>query len=219
MDTKNQDIIESAEDLEIEKNAQIEVKEDEIKAKIAEELGINAEDEPELIEKLVKRELSHRQQLNGAIKQKISWRDKAKNTKPEDTPKDGKDQKEKIDLSNIDELVDKKLNERLEERELKDLHLPEELETEVKDLAKVKGISIKEAAQLPYIVSRKEAIEKEERIKNAIPSSKNKGSYQTSIDPSKPLNPANYALDTEEGRKAWKADKAARERYEMSKNS
>ncbi len=219
MDTKNQDIIESAEDLEIEKNAQIEVKEDEIKAKIAEELGIDPEDEPELIEKLVKKELAHKKELFGAIKQKMTWRDKAKNTKPEDIPTDAKNQNGKVHISNIDELVDKKLNERLEERELKDQHLPEELETEVKDLAKIKGISIREAAQLPYIVSRKEAIEREERLKSSIPTGKNKGSYRSSVDPSKPLNPANYALDTEEGRKAWKSDKAARERYEMSKNS
>ena len=215
IDTKAEEVSEEEKNSEAE--ALAEVKDEELKSKIAEDLGINPEDEPELIDKLVKRELSQREKLSGAIKQKISWREKAtkKTTdeNPEDTPGEGESQTEGKPLTA--EELDIKLDEREAKRDLESLGLPEEIETEVKDLAKVKGISVREAAKLPYIVSTIEEAEKAKLIESATPKRKGKGNYASiKIDPSKPLDPDDFALDTKEGRKAWKNAKAARREYE-----
>lgn len=204
----NEDL--TAEEEELDQEALSEVEEDEIRNKLAEDLGIDPEVESDLLDKVFKRELTHREKLSGAIKQKISWRERAKksSSKPSNNSEAGKthDQEDQ----DLEAIVERKLNERLEVQALESLDLPEELQTEVKDLAKVKGISIREAAQLPYIRTRKEELEREARVKAATPRRTNKGSYASSYDPAKPLNPADFDLNTEEGRKAWQEAKAAR---------
>ncbi len=113
----------SEEEKKSEAEALAEVKDEELKSKVAEDLGINPEDEPELIDKLVKRELSQREKLSGAIKQKISWREKAtkKTSKkePKDTPGEGETQTEGKPLTA--EELDKKLDEREAKRDLESL--------------------------------------------------------------------------------------------------
>jgi hypothetical protein len=211
---KDLDLEITPEEQKAEQEFQKEVSEDEIRSKIAEELGIDPEEQSELFEKLVEREKAHREKLSGAIKQKISWRAKAlkASEKPKENPEEGKTQ-----IPDIESLIEKKLQERLEARELEQLDLPDELKAEVKDLARLKGISVREAAQLPYIRIRKEEIEREELIKKATPKRSNKGSYSLEIDPSKPLNPEDFDFSTEEGVKAWREAKAARARY-LAKN-
>lgn len=199
-----------------EEEANKEVKEDELREKLAEELGMDPDTDKELLDKLVEREKVNHKKLSDAIKQKISWRTKAQTTseKSKDNSKDGGEPNK--ETPNIDELVDRKLNERLEAMDLKNLDLPDELKDEVKDLAKLKGISVREAAQLPYIKARKEEAEREERIKAATPKRTNKGAYVPNYDPSKPLNSADFDLNTEEGRKAWQEARAARDKYRAS---
>lgn len=208
----------SEEEKQSEAEALAEVKEEELKSKIAEDLGLDPEDEPDLVDKLYKRELAQREKLSGAIKQKISWREKASkqtSSKPKDTPSEGKSQTEGKLLTAED--IDKILDEREAKRDLERLNLPEEIENEVKDLAKVKGISVREAAKLPYIVNAIEEAEKAKRISSASPKRKSRGNYaNVDVDPSKPLDPKDFALDTEEGQKAWAAAKAARRRYQSS---
>ncbi len=207
----------SEEEKKSEAEALAEVKDEELKSKIAEDLGINPEDESELVDKLFKRELTQREKLSGAIKQKISWREKAtKKTseKPKDTPGEGQSQEEDKPLTA--EELDKRLDEREAKRDLESLGLPEEIETEVKDFAKVKGISVREAAKLPYIVSTIEEAKEEERIKSASPKRKGKGSYTASHDPSKPLDPEDFDLGTKKGRKSWAEAKVARREYEAN---
>lgn len=214
MDTEEKEKIEITPEEQIaEQEAQKEVVEDELREKLAEDLGINPDEQSDLLDKLVEREKTNREKLSGAIKQKINWREKFQKTseKPKDKPKEGNDPNK--ETPDVDELVDRKLAERLEARDLESLSLPEDLRAEVKDLAKLKGISVREAANLPYIKLRKEEIEQEERIKNATPKRSNKGAYTQDIDPSKPLNPEDFDFNTEEGRKAWKDAKAAREKY------
>lgn len=217
MAEEDKDLEISPEEQKAEEEIQKEVNEDELREKLAEDFGLDPEDEDqkELLNKIVEREKSHREKLSGAIKQKISWRDKAKTSeKPKDKPEEGKDPNKKEETpADPYEVARQVFQEEQDKKDLKELNLPDDLQDEVKNLAKLKGISIREAAQLPYILSRKEEIEKEERIKNAIPKRSNKGSYATSVDPSKPLNPENYDFNTPEGVKAWKEDKAARERF------
>ena len=214
--TKKEEPEVTSDEQKAEEEAQKEVNEDELREKLADDLGVDPEDEDqkELLDKLVEREKSHREKLSGAIKQKITWREKAQKAseKPTDTPKDG-DTPKKEETPDLDKLVDQKLDERLEAKELEALDFSDELKAEVKDLAKLKGISVREAAQLPYILNRKEEAEKEERIKNATPKRSNKGSYAQAVDPSKPLNPEDFDFNSEEGIKAWKEAKAARDKY------
>lgn len=206
----------SEEEKKTEAEALTEVKDDELRSKIAEDLGISPEDEPELLDKLIKRELAQREKLSGAIKQKISWREKATkatSSKPENNSKEGQPRNEDKPLTVAE--FDRMLAEREAKRDLESLGLPEELEKEVKDLAKVKGISVREAAKLPYIVSAIEEANKEKRMSSAIPKRTSRGNYASpSYDPSKPLNPGDFALDTEEGRKAWAEAKVARRKFE-----
>jgi hypothetical protein len=221
MDENNKNLEVTPEEQKAEQEAQAEVKEDELRDKLASDFGIDPEDEEkkEFLDKLVANEKSHREKLSGAIKQKITWRTKFQETskKPEgQKPKDGKPDKE---MPNIDELVDRKLNERLEARDLESLGLSDDLKAEVKDLAKLKGISVRDAAQLPYIKARKEEVEREERIKKATPKRSNSGSYTPSYDPSKPLNPDDFDMNTEEGRKAWKEAKETRAKYRAQHKS
>lgn len=219
MPEEKKDLEVSPEEQKAEEEAQKEVKDDELREQLSESLGIDAEDEEneELLDKLVEREKSQREMLSGAIKQKINWREKAQKAskEPEDTPGKGDSPNDKKGGEpDIDKLVDQKLNERFEARELDSLELTDELKEEVKELAKLKGISVREAAKLPYILSRKEEVEQEERLKKATPKRTKKGSYAPSYDPAKPLNPDDFNFDTKEGVKAWQEAKAARAKYE-----
>ena len=81
--------------------------------------------------------------------------------------------------------------------------------------SKLKGISVRKAAQLPYILTRKKELETAERVKNATPQRKGRGSYQSSYDPSKPLRTEDFDLSTKEGRDAWNDAKASRRKYEQ----
>lgn len=204
----------SEEEKKLEEETQREVKDDELKETLAKEFELDPELDEEFLNKLVEREKAHRERLSGAIKQKINWREKALKAsgEPKDIPGKGEGPDED-GKPEIDKLIDQKLAERLEERELEALRLPDELKEEVKELAKLKGISVREAAKLPYILSRKEEVEEEERIKKATPKRTNKGSYTLSYDPAKPLNPADFDFDSEEGIKAWQEARKARDKY------
>jgi hypothetical protein len=201
------------EEREAERAALADVKDDEAREKLATELGLDPDEDSELLDKALAREKAHRERLSAAIKQKISWREKANTSSKKPDNKGGN---AKTEIPDIEALVEKKLNERLEAQDLKALDLPDDLKAEVKDLAKTKGISIREAAQLPYINYRKEEMAREERLKQASPKRSSKSTYTSNIDPSKPLNPSDFDLKTEEGRKAWKEARDARDQYRAS---
>lgn len=213
MDPKDETIVVSPDELKADEEIQKEVTEDELRSKVAEEFGLNPETDTEMLDKLVEREKSHHEKLSSAIKQKINWRNKATSKNPDD----GKGNNPVKETPEVGKLVQTEVSRILEERDLESLELSDDLKAEVKDLAKLKGISVREAAKHPYILSRKEEIEREEKIKNATPKRSAQGGYVPSIDPSKPLNPADFDLNTEEGRKAWNEAKAAREKYRSSK--
>ena len=214
MPEEKKDLEVSPEEQKAEEEAQQEVKDDELKETLAKEFELDPELDEEFLSKLIEREKSHRERLSGAIKQKINWREKFQKTsgEPKDTPGKG-DKPDKSGEADIDKLVDQKLEERFEARELETLELTDELKVEVKELAKLKGISVREAAKLPYILSRKEEVEQEERIKKATPKRTKKGSYASSYDSAKPLNPEDFDFDSEEGVKAWQEAKRARAKY------
>ena len=195
MDKKEEKNLEgvSEEEKNLEVEAQKEVEDDELKETLAKEFELDPEMDEEFLNKLIGREKSHRERLSGAIKQKINWREKFQKASedPKGTP--GKDKKpNEGGEPDIDKLVDQKLTERFEAKELETLELPDELKEEIKGLAQLKGISVREAAKLPYILSRKEEVEQEERLKKATPKRSKRGSYAPSYDPAKPLNPEDF---------------------------
>jgi hypothetical protein len=213
-DNKDHEFQVPPEEQKAEEEAQKEVKDEELRAKVAEDFGIDPEDNPELLDKLVEREKSHHERLSGAIKQKINWRTKAQtSTKPGDGKGKTQDNGGKTDVL-TQEAIDRLLDEKLAERDLKELGLPEDIEAEVKDLSKLKGISIRESVKLPYIASRLKEIEEKKKLESASPKRGGKGSYKVSdLDLSKPLNPDDFDLSSEEGRKAWKEAREARAKH------
>lgn len=205
----------SQEEADYDNEALAEVQDEDLKNKLADDLGIDPEDEPDLFDKLLKRELDNRKRLSTAIKQKKSWREKATkgtSSNPQNNPAEGQSQTERpLTVAELDKL----LSEREAKKELASLNLPDDIKADVEAVAKVRGISIGEAAKLPYIVSAIEEAERVKRIESATPRRTSRGNYSSnSVDPSKPLNPSDFKLDTPEGQKAWAEAKAARRQYE-----
>lgn len=217
MDDQNKDkeLELTPEERTAEEEATKEVNEDELREKLAGDLGIDPNEQSDLLDKLVERERQQRQNFSKVIKQKISWREKAQ--KLPETPKGdagGKGKSQSKETPDINALVSQTVKDILEARDIETLGLSDDLKAEVKDLAKLKGISVREAAQLPYILSRKSEIEKAERIKAATPTRSNKGTYTVNVDPSKPLNPDDFKTpDGNMDVKAWNEAKALRAKY------
>lgn len=204
MDEKNEKTLEvTPEEHKAEVESTVEVPEDELKNKIAEEYGIDPESDAELFEKILLKEKSYRQKLSGAIKQKIKYREMAKNSTAQPVKKE-----EQAGSPNVAELVSKEVNDILEKRDLESLDYPDDIKQEIKDYAKFKGISVKEAAKSEYITLRLEKVAREARIYGASP--KRSAGGRTTVDPSQPLDPANFDLNTPEGIKAWREAKAAK---------
>lgn len=217
MDEDNKDLDVSPEEQNAEEEMTREVNDDELREKLADEFGLDPDDQADLLDRIVEREKSNHEKLSGAIKQKINWREKAKQLteKPTDTPKE-RNKPESQETPDIEELFEKKFQEKMEERELEGLNLPDDLRTKVKTLSKLEGISIREAAQHSYIKQLIEDAEKAKRLVDATPKRSNKGNTVLKYDPSKPLNPSDFDFDSEEGVKAW--NKAKEARNEWKKN-
>jgi len=185
-----------------------EFADDELRDKIAEDFGIDPDVEGDLLDKIVNREKANHEKLSGAIKQKIRWRDRAEGKlNPE---KSGVD-KSKVEgnSQDLDAIVDAKLTKVLEDRDLKSLNLSEEIEEEVRSIALVKGISIREASQHPYIVSMQKDEEQEARVQNATPKRSKKSSYTTSFDAAKQPDPNDFKFDSDANIEEWNQAKEA----------
>lgn len=208
------DNVVSAEEKSEDELGLAEVKAEEIKIKLAEEMGIDPELESDLLDKLVKRDMAQREKLNKSIRQKITWRDKVRGT----TKKTEESGGVKPTGDGKDELsFDEKFEARMAERDLKELNLSEEVEKKVRSIAKVENISIREAAKHPYIQTVMEAEAQEKKVLDGTPNRNNKGSHRSSIDASKPLDYTDFDLKSEDGRKAW--DEAKKNRSEYMKNN
>lgn len=186
-----------------EKEYTKEVSEDELRESLSTDLGLDPEEDGDILDKLVEREKSQREKLSTAIKQKINWRTKAQAT----SDKPGEEKPDPGDNSNIGELVAQKVAETLEERDLASLKVSDTIKDKIKTLSKLEGITIKEASNNEII---KEMIARDKATEDIVNSStgKKSGSAKTRIDANNPPDPDNYNFDTEDGRKAWEKDKA-----------
>lgn len=197
------------EEQKAEQEALGEIKEDDLRTKLAEEYGIDPDTEGELLNKIVAREKEHHAKLAGAIKQKRSWRERAEGKISKDEDPKKPTQKKDSNPEDAEKALEIRLQAKFDERDLKELDLPEDIESEVKDMAKLKGISVREAVKLPYIVSIIKEYADKVHLEKGTPKRKKDGSA-TVIDLSKPLNPADFDFTTEAGRKEWSEAKAAR---------
>lgn len=184
-----------AEEKDLELEASKDVKEEEIRSSIVTEFGFDEVDDKEKIDKLVAKEVDSRKKLSTAIGQKIKYREEAK-TKGATPPKDDK-AKESNALTAED--IDKRLEENLQKRDLDEMPHSKEIKEEIKRVAQIRGVSVKEAARDPYIVNKIEDEKKaQEADEAAIKRKNNQGGTKTFTD-----TPPDVDMNTEEGRKTW----------------
>lgn len=191
MDEK--DLTPTPEEAKLEQEALSEVQEDELREKLAGELGIET-DNP-LLDTLVQREVEQRKLLSTAIGQKIKYRTLAKDGKPpkkdEPKPEDSKP----LTAAEIEE----KVRTQFEERDLGEMEVSDDIKAQIKSLARVKNISVRQAAKDPYIVHLVETEKATQKSDDATITRTPKG-QKVSFDKSKPPK---VDMSTAEGRKTW----------------
>lgn len=194
----------SEEELAEETEAQAAVDEEEIRDKVLSDLGIeDNDDNKELIDKLVTRETEHRTKLSKAIGQKVKFRDQLKGDKK--TPDKKTDQK--VDPV---EAAQKAVEEKFMQRDLDDMDHSDSIKEQIKRIAQLQDISIRKAEKDPYIKHLIAEDAKAKSVDDAAKNGKRNSSSKTVIDVSKPLDPADFDLSTEEGRAEWQEAKKAR---------
>lgn len=201
--------LESQEELNAEKDM-VEDSEETLREKLAEQLGLDPNEQSELLDNVVKLKQEDNKRLSKAIEQKRKYREKLFSTEKTET----KSQPSTKETPDVDALFEQKFNERMAKIDLENLDLPDELKTEVQKVAKYEGISIREAAKSTYILHKKQEYEQAERIKNATPT--RKGGSRYIVDPTKPPTSDDLKLETEEGRKEWAARKEAWKKAQKS---
>jgi len=193
----------SAEELALEEEALVDSKEEEIRSSIIEKYGLDESEQSDLIDNLTKDILAQKKSFGKVVSQKRTWREKAigeKKPEKKDT---------KLDPDELLKKAEEAVENRLAQRDLEELDLSDELKEEVKNLAKLKGVSIRKAQSDPYITFLKAQEDADKKLDKATITRKNKGATVV-IDTTKPLNPADFNLATAEGRKAWDEAKKAR---------
>ncbi len=175
-------------ELELEKEALAKIDPEQIKADLIIELGLDETEDAEKLEKIVAREVKTRTMAAKAIGSKIKTREELEDLK--------KAPPKKVD----DDDLDKKLEEKLEKRDLESLDLPDELKAEIKKVASTQGISVKAALTDPYIKFKLDAHEKEKKADDASISRTNRSGASTKFDFS---NPPDVDMNTKEGREEW----------------
>lgn len=145
--------------MEINKNdgdeiVPVEVKEEEVRAKVIADYGFDEVDDQERIDKIVAKEIEHGKKLTSAIGQKIKYRTELEIAKKA-TPPAPTNPSKPGDFT--PELLDKRVDEKLEKRDLDSMEYPEEIKKEIQRIAQIQGVSIKQAARDPYIVSKIDA--------------------------------------------------------------
>jgi len=203
MDEEN--VIVSPDEAKAEQEALAEAKADDVRAKIVAELGLTDDDtNKSVIDKLVERDLSHKKKLSEAIGQKIKWRDQAKVAKPAQPAKP----ETPVNADEIRKQAEATVKATLEQRDLDEMEYSDEIKAEIKRVAQIQGVSVRKAAQDPYIQQRIEKAKSTERIIEAGTARSSKAI---------PLNAKGlpkFEMSTPEGRKQYDEWKAARKREE-----
>lgn len=199
------EIIPTQDELNAEAEALEDAAEEEIRTKIVTELGISEDDNRELVDKLVQRELDSRGKLAKAIGQKIKYRDQLNG---------GKKPAVKTPAKNLtpDEIAEQARKAAVDEYEKRDLDLmphSDKVKDQIKRVAQLQNITVRQAEQDPYIKSLIDDEVRQKSVNDAAKGGKPRTKSGVVVDTSKPLDPADYDLSTEEGRNAWKEAKKA----------
>lgn len=204
MDTQNDSQIETAEQIEADKQHLSEVKEDDVRASIISEFGFDPETDKERIDKAVAREIGHRKALSATIGQKIKYRELAQKA-----PKAAAATEQKLDPADLDKRVNDGVSKALEQRDLDAMEYPDDIKAAIKKVADINGVTVRKAEQDPYIASRIQAWKKEQGIEEATLTRNNRRGGKPKQADDGDLTPPDVDLSTEEGRKEydkWKAD-------------
>jgi hypothetical protein len=188
----------TAEELEAEKEQLEEGKVDreELKDKLIEDLGLDPDTQDELIEKLLDKDIENRTKFSKVIRRKINLREELEEERKKNPPKPEAKPQEKTE-----EKVDVKAEvlSVLEEERLADMDLSDPIKEKIKMLSKLNNISVKKAAEDPYIKGLIDEEKAAEKAENAGISPTKKGTrVKFDID-----NPPQVDVSTEEGRKQW----------------
>jgi hypothetical protein len=195
------DLNEKPEDAALETQALAPTSDEAIRAKVLEKLSLaDVPENEEYIAKLVDWQKEENKKLATAIRQKQGWREKA--TKPTPTavvtPAAPKPTAEVPDVA---QLVDARLNERLDEEKLREVTLTDEAKKELKAYAKAQNITAREALSTPYFQFLKDQEERKQREDDAAISRTNKSPAKTAFSEDKP--PADLDMSTPEGQAKW----------------
>ena len=191
-------------ELEAEKEAMKDSSAEEVKATLIKKYGFDETEHAQILEGLAGEILGEKKKTSTAIRQKISWREKAQESAPKEQKNEDNPQKPSINADDIDKKIDAKVTERLDLAELDVSNLGDELKEEVKKYAKVSGVSVKEALKSPYIQFRKREADEKEKIENASIKRTNNIQVRTDFEGKTPAEVKEFLdLSTEEGRKQW----------------
>jgi acyl-CoA-binding protein len=169
---------------------------DEIRESIIEKFGLNEDENSELIEKLVSHEVESNKKLSTAVRQKIGWREKFNAVKSVETTVKTETKQDKVEIS--DDLIQKKIDETMEKRELESLEVSDTLKTEIKNYAKLNGVSVKQARNSSYIKFLENEEARKSTAEDASISTTHKSKTMKNFDN---VSPKDFDLSTEEGRK------------------
>jgi hypothetical protein len=189
-----------------------EAKEDEIRTKIVADLGIeDSDDNKDLIDKIVSREMDNRGKLSKAIGQKIKLRDQLGGKPPVKTSSKPADSKN-MTAEEIAEQARQAARDEYEKRDLDTMPHSDKVKEQIKKVAQLQNVSVIVAAKDPYIISLIEGEERQKKVDDAAKNGKGRTKTGVTIDVSKPLDPKDFDLSTPEGRTEWAdAKKAKRE--------
>lgn len=171
---------------------------DEVRLSIIEKYGLDEDANSELIERLVESETESGKRLSTAIKQKISWREKAQ--KPAPTEQKKEETPQPVPKDDVKKLISDTLTEALEERDLSSLDFSDELKKELKNYAKVSGLTVKQAMTSDYFIYLKDKEDKAEKVANASIGGKRRSPSRQEYSAEKPPKPD---MSTKEGREEW----------------
>ncbi len=182
----------TAEEIEAEKNDLKEVDENELREKIAEDLGIDPDEQGDILDRAVQREIEAHNKLSTAIGQKIKFRKelKSKTSDPKPKAKETEDAKTTIREQVLSVLEEERLN---------DMDVPEELKEDIQKIAKLQSISVKKASKDPYILHKKKELEEAAKVQQATISRKNKGKPIKFEEGKIP----DFDVSTKEGQEKW----------------
>lgn len=193
------------EELQEEEVALKESKVEEIRASVIAKYELDETEDSELIDKLSKDILAQQKSFGKVVSQKRNWREKVLNPKKEEDKKDNKN----LTAEEIKKQAEDAVEERFMQRDLDDVDASEELKEEVKKLAKMKSLSIRQAFKDPYIIFLSEKEAQAKKLDKSSISIKKNGK-PTIIDSDTKLDPQEFDLSTAEGRKAWDEAKKAK---------